>query len=224
MDTLTYAEIVATISSIACVWLSVRRNILTWAVGIVGILGFLYIFISVGLWGDASLQIVFLVQSFYGWWHWSKVQKKVSVDSGALDDLAALQAEAPPARFDKQNEGIHTLSAEEGTWSLLAFCVLFGMYTAILVRLADENSYPLLDSLVTSLSLVANVWLGRKILQSWYLWLIADVLLVVLCALKGLYISSAMYVVFLFLAAWGLLTWRREWAVLQNHQNQSTHE
>lgn len=216
MDTLTYVEIIATISSIACVWLSVRRNILTWAVGIVGILGFLYIFVAVGLWGDASLQIVFLVQSIYGWWHWAKVQKKPIKASGALDDFTDLQTDAHASQYDHQNEGIHSLTANEGTWSLMAFCILFGGYMGILTKIGDAHSYPFLDSLATSLSLIANVWLGRKILQSWYLWLVADVVLVALCALKALYISAAMYVVFLALAAWGLMAWRREWQKLQN--------
>ena len=216
MDTLTYVEIIATISSIACVWLSVRRNILTWAVGIVGVLGFLYIFVAVGLWGDASLQIVYLVQSFYGWWHWHRLRRPPAKDSGALDDFTALQPDANASQYDRQNEGIHSLTADEGTWSLLAFCILFGGYMGVLTQIGDENSYPFLDSLATSLSLVANFWLGRKILQSWYLWLVADVVLVALCALKALYISAAMYVVFLGLAAWGLVTWRREWQKLRN--------
>jgi nicotinamide mononucleotide transporter len=68
---------------------------------------------------------------------------------------------------------------------------------------------PYLDSGLTTLSLVAQWMMTRKILENWVLWIIADIVYVPMYISKGLYVTAGLYAVFLVLAIMGLVQWRR---------------
>ena len=60
------------------------------------------------------------------------------------------------------------------------------------------------------LSLVAQWFLARKVLESWILWILVDVLSIGIYGVKGLYLTMGLYVIFLGLATGGLLAWKKE--------------
>ncbi|QGM92411.1 hypothetical protein GIR35_15030 [Enterococcus faecalis] len=51
-----------------------------------------------------------------------------------------------------------------------------------------------MDSASATLSIVALYLMGRKVIEHWVLWVIADVIFVVYFIHLGLYLSSALYV------------------------------
>ena len=63
-------EILAVITTLACVWLTAKDNILCWPTGIAGSLLYLYIFYHARLYSDVLLQLYFLGTSIYGWYNW----------------------------------------------------------------------------------------------------------------------------------------------------------
>ena len=67
------------------------------------------------------------------------------------------------------------------------------------------------DALTTSISLCAQWMLNRKQVESWYAWIAADVVYIPLYAYKELYLTAALYTVFLVMATLGLLRWRATW-------------
>ena len=68
---------------------------------------------------------------------------------------------------------------------------------------------PWLDAALTGFSLVAQFWMAQKRLQCWVLWFVLDVIYVGLFYYKGLYPTAILYAVFVGLAAYGWLDWRR---------------
>ncbi len=68
-------EIIAVIFSLLSVYLGGKNNILTWPTGIVGIVAYGILFYQNQILGNASLQLVFLIQSAYGWLKWQKEDK-----------------------------------------------------------------------------------------------------------------------------------------------------
>lgn len=179
-------EVAAVVFSLACVWLSVVQHVATWPTSIVAVLAYFVVFWRTRLYADAALQLVFCVQSAYGWYYWTR-----------HGDRAAA---APVRRL--------TTGAALG-WGAAMLAAVLVVWQG-LARLTDAAS-PLWDATVSVLSLTANWLLARKVLENWAIWLVADVLYVALFWSKGLRLSAALYVVFLVLAAQGLARWTRDW-------------
>ncbi len=70
-------EILASLLILASVWLAARQSIWNWPVGILGVCGFGWVFWQARLYAAAGLQVVFLVQSAWGWWTWSRPDRTV---------------------------------------------------------------------------------------------------------------------------------------------------
>ena len=60
------------------------------------------------------------------------------------------------------------------------------------------------------MSVLATVLLARKCLESWWLWMVVDVVETGLYFLKEINFVAVEYLVFLGLATWGMLNWRKE--------------
>ena len=68
----SYIELVATVFTLACVWLATRNHIATWWTGLVGVTAYFFLFYQVQLYSDMLLQTYFFVTGIYGWWAWSR--------------------------------------------------------------------------------------------------------------------------------------------------------
>jgi nicotinamide mononucleotide transporter len=182
---MTSIEILAVAATLASVWLSVRRNILTWPTGIVGVSAYFVVFLHERLYADMTLQVLFFVQCSYGWWAWRRIEQR---------------AEAP----------IRTLSTRGRV--LLAAVVATVAWTA--GTLLDQNTNaaaPHWDATASVLSIAANQLLARRLLENWVLWIAADAIYVGIFSWKGLYLSAALYALFLGMVIGGLRRWSREY-------------
>ena len=187
LEWMTPLEIFATIFTLICVWLTVKRNIWCWPMGIIGVSAYFFVFFENQLYADAGLQIIFLIQSIYGWYFWVY---------GKNEDI-----ENVPIRRLKLTEQILTLS----------FCVILIFTIGWLSATFTDTDVAYLDAMVASISLIANLLLARKIVDNWSLWMFVDVVYVGLFIYKELYLTAGLYVVFFFMATTGLIQWRKEW-------------
>ena len=180
-------EWVAAIAGAVSVYLSARQNIWSWPTAIVNVSLYTFIFYATGLYSDMGLQVVYLVLSIYGWYQW--------LHGG--EHRSRLRVSRASARVWGLSAGIAIV-----VWLALA------RYTSTLPGV----SLPFLDSGLTTLSLVAQWMMTRKILENWILWIIADVIYVPMYIYKGLHVTAGLYAVFLILAILGLVEWRRSYA------------
>lgn len=90
---------------------------------------------------------------------------------------------------------------------LIAIAVV--IYAAI-DWLVPGSVYPGIDAIVVASSITAQYLLGRKVIESWWLWLgPVNMLSIVLFFAAGAYVVTALYVAFLIHAAFALRDWRR---------------
>lgn len=180
---MSWAEVLGFATGLLCVWLVGRRHILNFPVGIANCALLFLLFFEARLFADAGLQVVFIVLGLQGWWLWSR---------GVREDGLAV------SRLDSR-----------GWTGVLGASVLLTGSLYLLLTWA-KGSVPLADALITSLSLSAQWLLNRRKLESWYFWIIVDLISIPLYAYKQLCLIALLYGVFLVLCVLGLRAWRRE--------------
>jgi nicotinamide mononucleotide transporter len=176
-------EWIAAIAGAVSVYLSARQNIWSWPTAIVNVSLYTVIFLRSGLYSDMGLQVVYLALSVYGWYQW--------LHGGAGH---------APLRVSRASRRVWLLSVFAGG----VFWVALWQFTARLPGV----SLAWLDAGLTTLSLVAQWMMTRKILENWLLWIIADIVYVPMYVYKELYVTAGLYTVFLVLAVMGFVQWR----------------
>lgn len=178
-----WVEVVGFATGAGCVLLAARRNILTFPLGIANNLVFIVLFAGAALYADLGLQLVYLGLGVAGWIAWARGQ--------APDHRIATRA--MPARAVP-------LLAAAGLAATVVMALLLGL---------TDSTTEIADSGTTAGSLIAQVMMNRRWIQSWYVWIAVDVAYVALFAHKDLWITAALYGLFIVLCGYGLRTWRR---------------
>ena len=176
-------EVAGALTGALAVWLTVRRSVWCWPVGMINVGLYTVVFAQAKLYADASLQVVYFAMSVYGWWAWLR--------GAGGHELPVARA---PRRF------------------LLALLAAAALSTAVvggLLHRGTDAALPWLDAGTTSFSLAAQVLLTRKWIENWVVWIVVDVVYIYMYVVKDLYATALLYTVFLGLAVSGLVQWRR---------------
>ena len=181
----TWLEVAAFWIAIAMVFANFRVHPVAWPLAIASSLMYALLFADSKLYGEAALQIVFVIVAFWGWWEWLR---------GTGADGAPLRVHRLGAKL-RLAAGAATLAA----WPLLGW---------LLDRFTDSD-VPYLDALPTVGSLVGQFLLGRKLIENWLVWLAVNVASVGLFAVKGLWLTVILYALFAVLSVVGWRAWRR---------------
>jgi nicotinamide mononucleotide transporter len=180
---MSWGDLAGFATGIVCVWLAARANVWNFPVGILNstILGL--VFLQQRLFADASLQVVFIALNVRGLLQWR---------------AGHVASESAPVFRITRRENI-----------LLALWV--AALTVVLWRVVGllKGSAPLIDALITSLSIVAQWLLNRRVLENWAWWIVVDLISIPLYVSRGLPLIAALYVVFLLLCCQGFVRWRR---------------
>ncbi|WP_165676548.1 nicotinamide riboside transporter PnuC [Metapseudomonas otitidis] len=177
-------ELVADLVNLIAVLLAARNSVHTWSTGILGCVLFGWLFFESQLYADVTLQGFFIITSALGWWAW-------------LHGNAGTQL--PVSR-----------TAPASLLRMAALAVVVALaYGALLHHFTDAYA-PLVDSLVLTFSVLAQLLLMRRRLENWYAWLLVNTLAVPLFASRELYLTAGLYTLFWCNAWYGLYRWRRE--------------
>jgi nicotinamide mononucleotide transporter len=177
-------EVFGFVTGAACVALLVRQNIWNWPLGIANNVVFIVLFYRTGLYADVGLQGFYIAISLYGWWHWLH---------GGRDHGKLVVSRVHPAGALLLALAVTALTAAL-TW---------------LLRHHTNSTVPVADSLITALSLVAQFMMTRKWIENWPVWIVANCVSVGLLIFKGIYLASALYLVYQVLCVMGWIEWRR---------------
>lgn len=70
-------ECIAVVFSLFSVGFTIKNDILSWPIGMIGIIFYGMHFYNLDLYGNMFLQGLFIVQSIYGWYNWKVIPKNV---------------------------------------------------------------------------------------------------------------------------------------------------
>ena len=181
----SWQEWVAAGCFLVSVWLLARNRPSGWWIGLIGSALYIWIFAVVWLPGEIMIQVYLALTSLWGIWIWLR--------GGA----------------EHEGKPIGRVSRRMMLWTvvlgLIAWAALYWAFSTV------EGRVPFWDSLTTVMSFIAQIYLVMRLVESWHLWIAVDVIYVPLYASRELYVTAALYAVFLVLAWQGLKNFEREW-------------
>jgi nicotinamide mononucleotide transporter len=178
----TRLEIGANAVNAISIVLAARNSIHTWWTGIIGCLLFGLVFFRARLYADTLLQLFFIATSAVGWRQW----------------LAGGQGKTLPVTHVPWPALLRVVFAA------IAIALAYGY---LLWRFTNAFA-PFLDSLILTLAVAAQLLLMNRKYESWWFWLTVNTLSVSLFAVRGLWITAALYTAFWINAALALVRWR----------------
>lgn len=180
---MTPLELAANVFNLASVYLARRNSVHTWWTGLVGVSLYGVLFFGEKLYADTVLQAFFVASCLAGWWQWTRG------GAGAT--------ELPVSTLTLAGR-LSVAAAVMG--ASLAAGWAFATYT--------DAALPFADSFVLGGSVVAQLLLVRRKIDSWAVWIAVDVVAIAVYAVKGLYLTSGVYAVLLVLCVLAVAEWR----------------
>ncbi|MFK5854641.1 MAG: nicotinamide riboside transporter PnuC [Bacteroidota bacterium] len=206
-------EFLAALFGIISVFYARKENILVFPTGIISTAIYVYLLSQWALYGDLIINIYYTLMSIYGWHMWAKVidneDNHISISrTNKSDKLKAL--------------GIFIFTS--------VFVIVVYRYNNVMpnnLGLADSISYawqnlssgslvdfrtatPFLDTFTTGIFFAAMWLMANKKLESWTLWIVGNVVSIPLYFVKGFGFTGVQYFVFLILAIFGYIEWRKQ--------------
>lgn len=182
-------ELLGTALGLLNLWLTLRQNIWCWPVGIACVLCYISIFYDARLYSDLSLQVAYVALQSYGWCHWWQ--------QGRAGTGLATVSTAPITRLTAQ---------QRMQWCCATLAAALGLGT--LMATYTQADLPYVDALPTAMSLTAQWLQARKVLDSWLIFIAANLIFIGIYAVKGLYVTIILYAVSSVFAVFGWRAWR----------------
>ena len=176
-------EVAANAVTTLSIYLAVRNSIHTWWTGIVGALLFLILFYFNQLYADSTLQLFFVTTSLMGWWQWKhfagkKIDRPISNTTIPIAVLAI---------------GIAASVAIGYGWLLKNF---------------TNDFMPYVDATVLAGSVIGQVLLMNRKVESWPVWIMVNSLSIGLYYTRGMHITALLYAAYWVNAWYGWHRWK----------------
>jgi nicotinamide mononucleotide transporter len=177
-------EIVANAFNLASIALAGRNNLHTFWTGICGCLLFGWLFFEARLYADVTLQVFFVGSSIVGWSRWRRVDTE-------------------PQR------GVR-LTAARVWFALIAGALASACLYGLALQRFTDAALPYADSIVLTFSVLGQLLLVARRVESWWCWILVNTVAIPLYASRGLHLTAVLYVGF-WINAWIAL---RHWHML----------
>ncbi|RUM72094.1 MAG: nicotinamide riboside transporter PnuC [Sulfurovum sp.] len=182
-------EIVATLLGIAYVILAAKESQWAWPFAFLSTLIYTILFWEGALVSSSILNFYYMIMAVYGYLLWRK---------------------------DAQGKRLH-VTKWHGTklFKIIALGLIFSCIVGYLSDTYAGARYAYLDAFVMVFSVIATWMLTQKILENWLLWVVTDAAAVVLYWKSGYYATIVLFMLYVILAIYGYITWRKAY---EKHQ------
>ena len=179
--------------SLAMVYCNIRQIHWGWLLAIISSVLYGFVFWKTELYGQAALQVMFIVMAAWGWQQWLQGRSQDEPVTNMTDtDLLPISSLQP---HEWNRVGVVTL-------------LIWVLCTLVLQQFSNSKVL-VLDALITALALLGQYLLGRKKIETWWVWLAVNILTIVLMVTQQLWLTAFLYFVFAVLSVVGLKAWRK---------------
>ncbi|MBX7155532.1 MAG: nicotinamide riboside transporter PnuC [Candidatus Kapaibacterium sp.] len=180
---MTYVEITATLFGVMFIILLTKRNVWSWVAGNVSVALQAWSFYDSHLYADMILQGIYFVMGAYGFYLWRK-------------------------HGDEESFTILFLTPKQKTLLALTGIVCALIIASTLHQFTDAAK-PFADSTLAVASIIATYLQVKKYMENWPLWIVLNTSYTLLYATRGLWLYSALSVIFGIFAITGWIEWKR---------------
>ena len=159
------------------------RSVWNYPFALAAVTLYAFVFFEAKLYSDMLLQGFFFALNLYGWAAWMRAREGSDIPVGWMTARA------------------------RWIWGGVT-AAAWVVWSAAMHRFTDAAA-PWIDGAIAMISVTAQWLLARRRVESWWLWILVDLIAVPLFAWRGLYATSAVYVILLGLSIDGLIQWRR---------------
>jgi nicotinamide mononucleotide transporter len=191
-------ELTAMLLALAYLILIMRENIWGWACALVSTAIYTVIFWNVNLLMDSALNVYYIAMAVYGWWQWQK-----GSETHSSSNQLAIQ------RWKIQTHLI---------W--IALILVATLISGTLLNKHTEAAWPFLDSFTTWGSVFTTYLVARKVLENWWYWMVLNSVSLYLYIDRALYLTAALFIIYLILSIFGYLAWRKSY--LNQHNSNAS--
>ncbi|WP_046756363.1 nicotinamide riboside transporter PnuC [Kordia jejudonensis] len=203
-----FLEFAAAAFGIASVWFAKKEKIWVYPTGIVSTIIYIYICYKFILYGDMIINIYYSIMSIYGWYLWTRVRENTKLEisrTNFWDKLKTIFIFVFTAVFtyviyvqydviDKHLDVNETIDLVFSSFGSLA---------------EIKTITPYLDTFTTGI-FFSGMWLmAKKKIENWMFWIFGNIISVPLYFVKGLGFTAIQFTIFLILAIFGYLEWRK---------------
>ena len=181
---MSWLEALAALFGVANILLIVRRSVWNFPAALVMVSLTGVVLWEAKLYSDAGLQVFFFLVNILGWVLWAR--NRGAAGEIIVDRLGAVG---------------------QLLWIALAMAATYGW--GLFMALNTDATNPWWDASVAMLSIAAQILMTRRYINNWHWWIVVNILSIGLYWHKQLYVFTGLYVVFLGMAVWGLIEWRR---------------
>lgn len=180
----SFWEWLAVILALAYLVLAIKESLWCWPAAFFSTAIYGVLFFDVNLYMESSLNLYYLLMAVYGWNQWRTTgpnrNKKTIVEWSLVKHIY---------------------------WILLLTFVVF--LSAYLLSKFTDQDLPLLDSFTTWFAVFTTYLVAKKVLENWLYWIVIDAASIYLFLSKGFALTSVLFAIYIVLAFYGWLTWKR---------------
>lgn len=181
---MSWLEVLAALFGLANILLIVRRSVWNFPAALIMVTLTGVVLWEAKLYSDAGLQAFFFIVNILGWVLWAR-------NRGAAGEIMV------------DRLGV----VGQVVWIALAMAATYGW--GLFMALNTDATNPWWDASVAMLSIAAQILMTRRYINNWHWWIVVNILSIGLYWHKQLYVFTGLYVIFLGMAVWGLIEWRR---------------
>ena len=186
-------ELLAVLTGLAAVWYAARANIITWIFALVNAVLFFMLYYQVNLYSAMVLQLFFFCNAIYGWFNWKR---------------QSTNGEEPVTLLSHKGRvfwvaGIIGMALAMGT-------VMGRIHLWLPDFFPVRATFVYTDAMIAVMSIAASLLCARLKLENWILWILVNIMSIAMYAMRGIMLVSVQYVLFLIMAIYGFIQWKRK--------------
>ncbi len=183
---MTWVEGIAVLFALAYIYFAARESIWCWLAAIISVSLYIYICIRAELFAETVLQVFYLWMAFYGWYQWNR------------------------KKGDDNKRPVIVWPLKYHLWIIISSAFVTGI-VGYLLQIYTTAAVPFLDAFTTVFALATTYMVTKKVLENWIYWVVIDAASIFLYSYRGLYLTSALFLLYTIIAIFGYFHWRKHY-------------